>query len=84
MNMDTSHQLTLALQATLTMARRLLWKPLQESGPALIAKSLEGVLPSRSATQTRHFINALYAPHLFAIVLNPNALIVEEKVSFSE
>jgi hypothetical protein len=84
MNMDTSHPLTLALQATLTMARRLLSKPSQESGPALIAKSLEEALPSRSATQMPHFINALYAPHLYAIVLNLNALTAEGRVNFSE
>jgi hypothetical protein len=82
--MDTSRALTLALQATLTMARRLLSKPLQESGPAVIAKSLEEALPSRSATQMPHFISVLYALHLYAIVLNPNALTAEEKVNFSE
>jgi hypothetical protein len=66
------------------MARRLLSKPSQESGPALIAKSLEEALPSKSAMQTLHFINALFALHLYAIVLNPNALTAEEKVNFSE
>jgi hypothetical protein len=66
------------------MARRPLSKPSQESGLALIAKSLEEVLPSRSVTPTLHFINALDAPHLYAIVPNPNALTAEEKVNFSE
>jgi hypothetical protein len=31
-----------------------------------------------------HFINALYAPHLYAIVLNLNALTAEGRVNFSE
>ena len=84
MNMDTSHALTLALQVTSTMARRLLSKPSQESGLALIVKSLEEVLLLRSATQTLRSINALDAPNLYAIVLSPNALTVEEKVNYSE
>jgi hypothetical protein len=82
--MDTSHPSTLALQAMLTMARRLLSKRLQEYGPALTVKSLEEALPSRSVTPTLHFINVLDAPHLYAIVPNPNALTAEEKVNFSE
>jgi hypothetical protein len=82
--MDISHASILGLQATSTMARRLLSKPSQESGPALIAKSLEEALPSRSATQMPHFINALYAPHLYAIVLNLNALTAEGRVNFYE
>jgi hypothetical protein len=82
--MDISHASILGLQATSTMARRLLSKPSQESGPALIAKSLEEASPSRSATQMPHFINALYAPHLYAIVLNLNALTAEGRVNFYE
>jgi hypothetical protein len=66
------------------MARRLLSKPLQEFGPALIVKSLEEGSQSRSVMQMLHFINARYAPHLYAIVLNPNALTAEEKVNSSE
>jgi hypothetical protein len=31
-----------------------------------------------------HFINALYAPHLYAIVLNLNALTAEGRVNFYE
>jgi hypothetical protein len=65
------------------MARRLLLKPSRESGLALIARSLEEALLSRSATQMRHFINALNAPHPDPMVLNPNAVTAEEKVSFS-
>jgi hypothetical protein len=80
--MDFSHALILGLQATLTMARRLLSKPSQESGPALIAKSLEEVLRSRSAMPMPHFTNVLNAPHLYAMVLNPNAVTAEEKVNF--
>ena len=81
--MDISHASTLALQAMSTMARRLLSKPSQESGPALIAKSLEEALPSRSAMPMLHFTNVLNAPHLYAIALNPNALTAEVKVNFS-
>jgi hypothetical protein len=81
--MDINHALTLGLQATLTMARRLLSKPSQESGPALIAKSLEEVLRSRLAMPMPHFTNVLNAPHLYAMVLNPNALTAKEKVNFS-
>jgi hypothetical protein len=83
MNMDTSHPLTLALRATLTMARRLLLKPSQESGLALIAKSLEEALPSRLDMLMRHFTNVLNALHLNAIARNPNAPTVEERVNFS-
>jgi hypothetical protein len=83
MNMDISHPLTLALQATLTMARRLLSKPSQESGPALIAKSLEEALPSRLDMPMLHFTNVQNALHLYAIARNPNALTAEERVNFS-
>ena len=81
--MDISHASILGLQATSTMARRLLSKPSQESGPALIAKSLEEVLRSRSAMPMLRFTNVLNATHLYAMVLNPNALTAEEKVNFS-
>ncbi len=80
--MDISHPSTLALQAMLTMARRLLSKPLQESGPALTVRSLEEASPSKLDMPMPHFTSVLSAPRQYAIALNPNALTAEVKVNF--
>jgi hypothetical protein len=83
MNMDISRQSTLAPQAMSTMARRRLSKPLQESGPALIVKSLEEASPSKLAMPMLLFTSVLTAPRQYVIALNPNVLTAEVKVNFS-